>query len=286
MEILEAFDLTGSFSDAGPLAGRSHCTVAFWVARRDAGALPDDGPPRRAEELAGRQASSIDSRRKASGFPTDNTFDAWDETISSIPAPTQRALRTLEWVERHENVVVCGPSGTGKSHFLEALGHAAIDHGAHVSWFSLEQLGHIVRRGRADDSTGPAIKRIMRADVIVIVDIGLLPVAAETAEALYRVVDAANEKRSIALSSNLHPVASTDSCARPSPTPPSTGSRTTPTSCSPPRQRPRHPSHRRQGGEATEPLTCRAEPLTTTGQFCWPRPGSSTVRHRADPTDR
>jgi DNA replication protein DnaC len=158
-----------------------------------------------AEELAGRQASSINTRRKAAGFPTGKTFDAWDETISSIPAPTQRALRTLEWIERHENVVVCGPSGTGKSHFLEALGHAAINHDAHVSWFSLETLGQIVRRGRADDSTSRAIKRIMRADVIIIDDIGLLPVAADTAEALYRVVDAAYEKRSIALSSNLHP---------------------------------------------------------------------------------
>jgi DNA replication protein DnaC len=158
-----------------------------------------------AEELAGRQASSINTRRKAAGFPTGKTFDAWDETISSIPAPTQRALRTLEWIERHENVVVCGPSGTGKSHFLEALGHTAINHDAHVSWFSLETLGQIVRRGRADDSTSRAIKRIMRADVIIIDDIGLLPVAADTAEALYRVVDAAYEKRSIALSSNLHP---------------------------------------------------------------------------------
>lgn len=157
------------------------------------------------EELAGRRASSINSRRKTAGFPTGKTFDTWDETISSIPAPTQRAIRTLEWLERHENVVVCGPSGTGKSHFLEALGHAAIDHGAHVTWFSLEALGQIVRRGRADDTTGRLIKRIMRADVIVIDDIGLLPVAAETAEALYRVVDAAYEKRSIALSSNLHP---------------------------------------------------------------------------------
>ncbi len=157
------------------------------------------------EELAGRQRSSIGARRKAAGFPTGKTFDGWDDTVSSIPAPTQRALRTLEWVDRHENVVVCGPSGTGKTHFLEALGHAAIDDGAHVSWFSLEALGALVRRHRADDTTGRAIKRIMRADVIVIDDIGLLPVAGETAEALYRVVDAAYEKRSIALSSNLHP---------------------------------------------------------------------------------
>ena len=51
------------------------------------------------EELAGRQASSVRARRKAAGFPTGKTFDAWDETASSIPAPTQRALRTLEWLQ-------------------------------------------------------------------------------------------------------------------------------------------------------------------------------------------
>ncbi len=56
-----------------------------------------------------------------------------------------------------------------------------------------------------DDSTTRAIRCIIRADLIVIDDIGLLPVAAETAEALYRVVDAAYERRSVALSSNLHP---------------------------------------------------------------------------------
>ena len=182
--------------------------------------------------------------------------------------------------------MVCGPSGTGKTHFLEALGHPAIDHGAHVSWFSLEHLGALVRRHRADDSTGRAIKKILRADVIVIDDIGLLPVAAETAEALYRVVDAAYEKRSIALSSNLHPagfdelmpktianatvdrlmhhahvVMTAGDSIRLTQPPPARGSRPWP----------------------TEP---RAEPLATAGQFGWPRAGSSAGRHRAGPTDR
>ena len=157
------------------------------------------------EELSGRQASSIRSRRKAAGFPTGKTFDTWEPSLSSIPEPTQRALQTLEWVSRAENVIVCGPSGTGKTHFCEALGHQAIDAGHKVSWFSLEDLGALVRRHRADDTTSKAINKIMRTDVIVIDDIGLLPVATETAEALYRVVDAAYEKRCIALSSNLHP---------------------------------------------------------------------------------
>ena len=149
-----------------------------------------------AEELAGRQASSINTRRAAAGFPTGKTFDTWDEQVSSIPAPTQRSLATLEWIDRHENLVVCGPSGTGKTHLLEALGHAAIGHGCHVQWFSLEALGMLVHRHRADGTTTRAIRKLIRADLICVDDIGLLPVGNDTAEALYRVVDAAYEKRS------------------------------------------------------------------------------------------
>ena len=157
------------------------------------------------EEVAGRRASSVQIRRKAAGFPTGKTFQAWEEGLSSIPKPTQRALKSLEWIERNENLVICGPSGTGKTHFLEALGQAAVDAGRKVSWFSLENLGFHVRRHSADASIAKAIGRILRSDLIVIDDIGLLPVATETAEAFYRVVDAAYETRSIALSSNLHP---------------------------------------------------------------------------------
>ena len=53
--------------------------------------------------------------------------------MSSIPAPTQQALRTLEWIGRKENVVVCGPSGTGKTFFLEALGQQVVEAGMRVA---------------------------------------------------------------------------------------------------------------------------------------------------------
>ncbi|HUG86075.1 MAG TPA: IS21-like element helper ATPase IstB [Euzebya sp.] len=157
------------------------------------------------EEVAGRDRSSTATRLAAAGFPTGKTFHAWDPDLSSIPPPTQTALRTLEWVGRHENLVVCGPSGTGKTMFLEALGHDAVAAGRKVAWFSLEALGILVRRHRADDSVARAIARILRADLVVVDDIGLLPVPTEAAEGLYRLVDAAYEKRSVAVSSNLHP---------------------------------------------------------------------------------
>jgi DNA replication protein DnaC len=157
------------------------------------------------EEIDGRDRSSAATRRAAAGFPTGKTFEVWDPAISSIPAPTQHALQTLEWLGRHENLVVCGPSGTGKSMFLESLGQAAVDAGRRVAWFSLESLGVLVRRHRADDSVTKAIARILRAELVVVDDIGLLPVTTDAAEGLYRLVDAAYEKRSLAISSNLHP---------------------------------------------------------------------------------
>src|SRR6478609_7993583 len=136
---------------------------------------------------------------------TAKTFAAWDPAVSSIPAPTQQALRTLEWVHRRENLVVCGPSGTGKTFFLEALGQAVVETGRRVAWFTLEDLGVLVRAHRTDDTVTKAVARILRADLVIVDDIGLLPVSHDAAEGLYRIVDAAYEKRSIALSSNLHP---------------------------------------------------------------------------------
>ena len=101
--------------------------------------------------------------------------------------------------------MVCGPSGTGKTFLLEALGQAAVETGKHVAWFSLEALGVLVRRHRADDSLTRAITRILRAGLVIVDDIGLLPVSTDAAEGLYRLVDAAYERRSVAISSNLHP---------------------------------------------------------------------------------
>jgi DNA replication protein DnaC len=158
-----------------------------------------------AEEAAGRDQANLRTRRKRAAFPTGKTFQAWDEYASSIPRPTQDALRTLEWVTRRENLCVCGPSGTGKSHFSEALGHAAVEAGMTVAWFTIEDLGTLVRRHRADDSLARAMTRLIRTDLITVDDIGLLPVSPDAAEGFYRLVDATYERRAMIVSSNLHP---------------------------------------------------------------------------------
>lgn len=157
------------------------------------------------EEIRGRDEATKAMRRKAAGLPAGKTFGSWREHDSSIPAPTQSALAGLEWVSRAENLAITGPSGTGKTHFVEALAHNVIDAGMRVSWFTLESLTAAITRAGADNSVTKVIARITRAELIVVDDIGMLPSGQAAAEAFYRLVDATYERRSLAVTSNLHP---------------------------------------------------------------------------------
>src|SRR4051794_10252300 len=116
-------------------------------------------PPCRAPASRPRWSSSATScsRRRALSSSC---------STSEPPYPTWS--NTLESIGRAEALCVCGPSGTGKSHLVEALGHLAIDRGRTVAWQTLESLAGMLRRHRADDSASKAISRLIRADLIVI----------------------------------------------------------------------------------------------------------------------
>jgi DNA replication protein DnaC len=157
------------------------------------------------EEVVGRDAATRRQRRKSANFPSGKTFATWRAEDSSIEHASQNALTTLEWISRAENLVIAGPSGTGKSHFVEALCHAAIEHDLRVAWFTLETLTQTIAKAKVDASIARTVARICRADLIVIDDIGLLPAGHDAAEAFYRIVDAAYERRSVAVTSNIHP---------------------------------------------------------------------------------
>jgi DNA replication protein DnaC len=158
-----------------------------------------------AEEVTGRDAATRRMRRKTAAFPSGKTFSSWRPEESSVPEATQNALATLEWIGRAENLVIAGPSGTGKSHLVEALAHAAIEKDLRVAWFTLETLTAAIGRAKADGSVARTVTRICRSDLVVVDDIGMLPAGQDAAEAFYRITDAAYERRSVAVTSNIHP---------------------------------------------------------------------------------
>jgi IstB-like ATP binding protein len=212
MEILEAYDLAGTLRGAAVLAGCDHKTVAHWVRQRElAGGMV---VAERRRPAVGDFAGKIDELVERShgriradvahGKLVALGYEGSSRTTRRWVAESKRRWRR-EHGRRAEVLCICGPSGTGKSHFVEALGHLAIDQGKTVAWHTLETLSQLLHRHRADDSVNKAVGKLIRSDLIIIDDVGLLPVSTDAAEALFRVVDAAYEKRSIAISSNIHP---------------------------------------------------------------------------------
>jgi len=153
-------------------------------------------------EIASRDASNARARHKAANFPVVKRLDEFDVTTSSIPPGTFDYLASLEWIAAAENPVLVGPAGTGKSHLLVALGHAAVDTGHRVRYFGAAELVDTLYRGLADNSVGRVIETILRADVVLIDELGFAPLDDTGTQLLFRFVAAAYERRSLGVASH------------------------------------------------------------------------------------
>jgi DNA replication protein DnaC len=153
-------------------------------------------------ELAARDASNARARLRAAGFPVRKTLDEFAVGESSIPRATFDYLASLEWIRAKENLVLVGPAGTGKSHTLLALGHAAVEAGVRVRYFAAASLVEALYRGLADNSVGRVIDNLLRADLVIVDDLGFAPLDDTGAQLLFRFVAAAYERRSLGVASH------------------------------------------------------------------------------------
>ena len=153
-------------------------------------------------EIASRDASNARARLKHAAFPVVKTLDEFNVAVSSIKPATFDYLASLEWIAARENVCLVGPAGTGKSHLLVALGHAAVDAGHRVRYFTAAELVETLYRGLADNSVGRVIEQILKADLILIDEIGFAPLDDTGTQLFFRIVAAAYERRSLGIGSH------------------------------------------------------------------------------------
>jgi len=153
-------------------------------------------------EITARDASNAANRLKAAAFPVVKTLTEFNVAVSSIPQPTFDYLAGLEWIRAPENLCLVGPPGTGKSHALVALGHAAVEAGHRVRYFTAADLVETLYRGLADNSVGRVIDNLLRADLVIVDELGFAPLDDTGAQLLFRFVAAAYERRALGIGSH------------------------------------------------------------------------------------
>lgn len=153
-------------------------------------------------EISARDASNEAARRKAAGFPVTRRLEDFVLEESSVPRPTFDHLASLDWIDTAENVVLVGPAGTGKSHVLLGIGEAAVVRGWKVRYLPAASLVETLYGGLADNSVGRVIERLLRADLVLIDDLGFAPLDDVGSQLLFRFVAAAYEHRSLGVASH------------------------------------------------------------------------------------
>jgi DNA replication protein DnaC len=153
-------------------------------------------------EVASRDAANEAARLKVASFPVRKTLEEFQVALSSVPQGTLDYLTSLEWVRATENLCLIGPARTGKSHLMVALGHAVVLAGQRVRYFTAADLVETLYRGFADNSVGRIIEQVLRADLILVDELGFAPLDLVGTQLLFRFVAAAYERRSLGIASH------------------------------------------------------------------------------------
>lgn len=156
-------------------------------------------------EQSSRQQRTRSILLKMAGFPAIKQMDEYDfKFVVGAPKKQIEALTSLNFIQRKENLVLLGPSGVGKTHIAIALGYLATQSGFKTRFITaadlLLQLDAAQRQGRLKQT----MKRSVNAPSLLIIDeIGYLPMTREQANLFFQVIANRYEKGSIILTSNL-----------------------------------------------------------------------------------
>ena len=156
-------------------------------------------------ERAARHIRSRDMLTKMAGFPALKSLETYDFAFAAgAPRQQIQELATLGFVERAENIVMLGPSGTGKTHLAIAFGLLAAQKGWKVRFTSAADLIITLEAAHRQGRFKEVMHRIVAAPKLLIIDeIGYLPFGREQASLFFQVVARRYEKGSLILTSNL-----------------------------------------------------------------------------------
>ncbi|EOX9336985.1 IS21-like element helper ATPase IstB [Escherichia coli] len=155
------------------------------------------------QEWNGRHQRGMESRLKQARLPWVKTLEQFDFTFQpGIDRKVVRELAGLAFVERSENVILLGPPGVGKTHLAIALGVKAVDVGHRVLFMPLDRLIATLMKAKQENRLERQLQQLSYARVLILDEIGYLPMNREEASLFFRLLNRRYEKASIILTSN------------------------------------------------------------------------------------
>ena len=154
-------------------------------------------------ELAHRQANDLKRRRKAAQLPTNSDLNMYDHSYDNGLSKTRVSqLRELNWLDQGYNLMLTGPSGTGKTFLAAGLCSDAVEKGYKAYFKTMDELINMLKLKDLTRSAMTQYKRLLKADLIVIDDIMLFPVQANLAVAFFNLINQLYEKTCFIITTN------------------------------------------------------------------------------------
>lgn len=155
-------------------------------------------------EMIDRERRMIERRIKAAKFPAVKSLDSFD--FKAIPALNKMQVLELarcEWIERRENVIALGPSGTGKTHIALGLGLSACQKGLSVGFVTAAALVHELMEARDERRLLRLQKQMVSHKLLIIDELGFVPLSKTGAELLFELISQRYERGATLITSNL-----------------------------------------------------------------------------------
>lgn len=156
-----------------------------------------------ADEVERRDAKQLELRLRRAQFEHAKSIEDFDFTFNpQVPKSKIIDLATGHFVGRQENVLLVGPTGVGKSHVAQALGHRACRAGYSALYVTANKLFVELRAARADRSYDRKLQRVTSPALLIIDDLGLRPLRQEEPEDLYEIIRHRYEHGATLITSN------------------------------------------------------------------------------------
>jgi len=155
------------------------------------------------DELERRSQQRLSRRLSQSGCNTLKTLAQFD--FSAAPGVSRsliQDLATCTFIARHENLLLCGPTGVGKSHLANAIAIEALKRDFQVLSRPTHRLFNDLHAARANGAHTRMFARILRCDLLVLDDFGLQALSAQALQDLYELIAERYERSSLIITSN------------------------------------------------------------------------------------